>query len=167
MELISPFILVIHIIVCLLITVAVLLQPGKGGDLGSVFGGSTQSIFGASGAVPFLAKFTRFLAVVFMVTSLSLGYMSTKDFKSSVITDDSVQKTMEFQEAPSLFDENIDNQEIPLDSQPQDTDAGNIDNTGDTDTGGTAETIQTDEFKNNKAQSSDVGLPETEKTDDQ
>lgn len=75
----------IHIIVSVLLIIAVLLQPGKGDDLGTIFGGSSQSIFGASGAVPFLTKLTRVLAVVFIITSLSLGYFYAKGIRSSVI----------------------------------------------------------------------------------
>ncbi|HSG31680.1 MAG TPA: preprotein translocase subunit SecG, partial [Thermodesulfobacteriota bacterium] len=71
---------------CLIIIVAVLLQPGKSGDLGSMFGGGTsESIFGSSGAVPFLAKLTRVLGVVFFATSLFLGYFAIKDNSSSVL----------------------------------------------------------------------------------
>ena len=88
MEILIPFIKVIHIIVCVFLIVLVLLQPGKGGDLGSVFGGgSSDSVFGSSGAVPFLAKLTRLLAVIFVITSLSLGYFSVRSIRSSVITD--------------------------------------------------------------------------------
>ena len=88
MEILIPFIKVIHIIVCVFLIVLVLLQPGKGGDLGSVFGGgSSDSVFGSSGAVPFLAKLTRLLAVIFVITSLSLGYFSVRSIQSSVITD--------------------------------------------------------------------------------
>jgi preprotein translocase subunit SecG len=75
----------IHIIVSIFLIITVLLQPGKGDDLGTIFGGSSQSIFGASGAVPFLTKVTRILAVVFIITSLSLGYFSAKGIRSSVI----------------------------------------------------------------------------------
>ena len=86
MEFIIPIIKVIHIFVSLFLIVIVLLQPGKGGDLGSVFGGGTsESVFGASGAVPFLTKLTRLLAVIFFLTSLSLGYFSVTSIKSSVI----------------------------------------------------------------------------------
>lgn len=88
MEILIPFIKVIHIIVCVFLIVLVLLQPGKGGDLGSVFGGgSSDSVFGSSGAVPFLAKLTRLFAVIFVITSLSLGYFSVRSIKSSVISD--------------------------------------------------------------------------------
>ncbi len=88
MEFLTPFITVVHIIVCVFIVIAVLLQPGKGGDLGSIFGGSSQTIFGASGALPFLTKLTRLLGVIFIVTSLSLGYISIQGERSTVIKDE-------------------------------------------------------------------------------
>lgn len=84
MDVIIAIIKGIHIIVSVLLIITVLLQPGKG-DIGSVFGGTTESIFGASGAVPFLTKVTRILAVLFMVSSLSLGYFSAKSVRSSVV----------------------------------------------------------------------------------
>lgn len=87
MDIIFKLVLAIHVIVSLFLIITVLLQPGKGGDLGSVFGGTSESIFGASGAVPFLTKVTRFLAVIFMVTSLSLGYFSARGISSSVVED--------------------------------------------------------------------------------
>ena len=85
MDIVTTLVITVHVIVSLLLIIVVLLQPGTSGDLGSIFGGSTQSIFGATGAVPFLTKLTRILALIFLVTSLSLGYMSTKKFRSSVI----------------------------------------------------------------------------------
>ena len=88
MEILIPFIKVIHIIVCIFLIVLVLLQPGKGGGLGSVFGGgSSDSVFGSSGAAPFLTKLTRLLALIFVITSLSLGYFSVRSIKSTVISD--------------------------------------------------------------------------------
>lgn len=88
MEILIPFIKVIHIIVCIFLIVLVLLQPGKGGDLGSVFGGgSSDSVFGSSGAAPFLTKLTRLLALIFVITSLSLGYFSVRSIQSTVISD--------------------------------------------------------------------------------
>ncbi len=88
MEILIPFIKVIHIVVCIFLIVLVLLQPGKGGGLGSVFGGgSSDSVFGSSGAAPFLTKLTRLLALIFVITSLSLGYFSVRSIKSTVISD--------------------------------------------------------------------------------
>ena len=90
MELIIYAVQVIHIVVSILLIVVVLLQPGKGGDLGSVFGGgggSSESVFGAAGAVPFLSKVTRVLAILFLLSSLTLGYFAAKNVSSSVVTD--------------------------------------------------------------------------------
>ena len=88
MEILIPFIKIIHILVSVFLIVFVLLQPGKGGDLGSVFGGgSSESVFGSSGAMPFLAKLTRLFAIIFVITSLSLGYFSVRSIKSTVISD--------------------------------------------------------------------------------
>jgi len=101
-ELIIYSIQVIHVIVSILLILVVLLQPGKGGDLGSVFGGgggggSSESIFGASGAVPFLSKVTRGLAVLFLLSSLTLGYFASKNVSSSVVTDvPASQQTTDF-----------------------------------------------------------------------
>jgi len=101
-ELIIYSIQVIHIIVSILLILVVLLQPGKGGDLGSVFGGgggggTSESIFGASGAVPFLSKVTRVLAILFLLSSLTLGYFASRNVSSSVVTDiPASQQTTDF-----------------------------------------------------------------------
>lgn len=88
MELIIFSVKIIHIVVSILLIIVVLLQPGKSGDLGSIFGGGTsESIFGSSGAVPFLVKVTRGLAILFMLTSLSLGYFAASSGGRSVVTD--------------------------------------------------------------------------------
>ena len=86
MELIIFSVKIIHIIVSILLILVVLLQPGKSGDLGSIFGGGTsESIFGSSGAVPFLVKVTRGLAILFMLTSLTLGYFAASTTGKSVV----------------------------------------------------------------------------------
>jgi preprotein translocase subunit SecG len=87
-ELIIFAVKIIHIIVSILLIIVVLLQPGKSGDLGSIFGGGTsESIFGSSGAVPFLVKVTRGLAILFMLTSLTLGYFAASTGSKSVVRD--------------------------------------------------------------------------------
>ena len=99
MELIIYSVQVIHVLVSILLILVVLLQPGKSGDLGSVFGGggSSESVFGASGAVPFLSKVTRVLAVLFLLSSLTLGYFAAKNVGSSSVTDRPVtQQTTDF-----------------------------------------------------------------------
>ena len=68
---------ILHIIVCIGLILVVLLQTGKGAEIGAVFGGgSSSTIFGSSGAGNFLTKLTTGMAIVFMITSLALGYFA-------------------------------------------------------------------------------------------
>ena len=81
----TALIVVIHIVVSIALILIVLLQTGKGADMGAVFGGAgSQTIFGSSGATTFLGKLTTAAAVVFMITSLSLAYISKNGGKSVV-----------------------------------------------------------------------------------
>ena len=77
-------VLIIHILVSISLIIAILLQSGKGANIGAVFGGAgSQALFGGAGPADFLNKATRILAVVFLLTSLSLGYfMFEKPTKS-------------------------------------------------------------------------------------
>ncbi|HXV81252.1 MAG TPA: preprotein translocase subunit SecG [Candidatus Binatia bacterium] len=68
-------IIIIHVVVSLGLILVVLLQTGKA-DMGAVFGGSSSTIFGSSGAGNFLTRLTTGMAIVFMMTSLALGYLS-------------------------------------------------------------------------------------------
>src|SRR4029077_8208276 len=65
---------VIHVVACIFLIVVVLLQTGKGADMGAVFGGGSQTLFGSGGAGNFLTRLTTATAVVFMLTSLILTY---------------------------------------------------------------------------------------------
>src|SRR3954453_14480221 len=68
---------VIHVIVSVGLILVVLLQTGKGAEIGAVFGGGYSStVFGSSGAGNFLTKLTAAMAIVFMITSLALGYFA-------------------------------------------------------------------------------------------
>jgi preprotein translocase subunit SecG len=79
-------VIIIHIIACFLMIGAILLQSGKGAEIGAAFGGSSQTVFGSRGPANFLSKFTVVVAVVFMVTSLSLAMLAKeKTFSSTVI----------------------------------------------------------------------------------
>lgn len=105
MEIVESLIKFLHIIVSIILILAVLLQPGKSGDLGSMFGGgSSESVFGSSGAVPFLSKLTRVLAVVFFATSLSLGYFAIRGSSSSVLQGETAP-TAEFEPAEVVTNE--------------------------------------------------------------
>jgi preprotein translocase subunit SecG len=71
-------IVTVHVIAALGIIGLVLLQHGKGADMGAAFGsGASGSLFGASGSANFLSRATSVLAVVFFITSLSLTYIAT------------------------------------------------------------------------------------------
>lgn len=83
----SILLIVIHVIVCIALIMIVLLQTGKGADMGAAFGGGgSQTLFGSSGASTFLSKATTIAAVVFMLTSLFLAYVSSDRSATSVIT---------------------------------------------------------------------------------
>jgi preprotein translocase subunit SecG len=77
-------IVTIHIIVCISLVVVVLLQQGKGAEVGAVFGGSSSTVFGASGAGNVLTRVTSALAVVFFATSMYLAYASTQRATGSI-----------------------------------------------------------------------------------
>ncbi|MEO8144902.1 MAG: preprotein translocase subunit SecG [Betaproteobacteria bacterium] len=67
-----------HVLIALVIIGLVLLQHGKGADMGSGFGGgSSGSLFGATGSANFLSRATAVLATVFFLTSLGLAYLAT------------------------------------------------------------------------------------------
>jgi preprotein translocase subunit SecG len=71
-------IIILHVIVSIGLILVVLLQTGKGAEVGAVFGGSSATIFGSSGAGNFLTRLTTGMAIVFMATSLTLGYFTAK-----------------------------------------------------------------------------------------
>jgi len=75
---------ILHVIACLFLIGIVLLQQGKGADMGAVFGGSSATIFGSGGAGNFLTRLTTGTAIVFMVTSLGLTYFSARSTTSTV-----------------------------------------------------------------------------------
>jgi preprotein translocase subunit SecG len=82
------FLIVIHVFVCIALIMIVLLQTGKGADMGAAFGGgSSQTLFGSTGASTFLSKATTGAAIIFMVTSLGLAWMSShRTGAESVVT---------------------------------------------------------------------------------
>jgi len=77
-------VVVIHIVVCVSLVIVILLQQGKGAEVGAVFGGSSQTVFGATGAGGVLVKLTAGLATVFFLTSIFLAYSSTQRATGSI-----------------------------------------------------------------------------------
>ena len=93
----------IHVIAALSLILTVLLQAGKGAAMGSGLGaGSSQTMFGSSGAGNFLTKLTTGIAILFMVTSLTLAVFSTKKKSSSLIK--GVEEPAQNQESPVSTD---------------------------------------------------------------
>lgn len=79
-------VLAVHVMVALAIVVLVLLQHGKGADMGAAFGsGSAGSLFGAAGAANFLSRATAVCATVFFITCLVLTYIHTPKQGSNVM----------------------------------------------------------------------------------
>lgn len=78
---------ILHVIVSLFLIGVVLLQSGKGAEMGASFGSSgSQSVFGAGGGTSFLSKMTTGAAVIFMLTSLTLAYISGQPSSSSMMS---------------------------------------------------------------------------------
>lgn len=79
---------ILHLMISLGLVLIVLLQSGKGADIGAAFGGgSSQTVFGGRGAATFLSKLTSAFAILFMLSSLSLAILSSQIRSSSVIED--------------------------------------------------------------------------------
>jgi preprotein translocase subunit SecG len=78
----QTFVTVIHVITCVLLVLVVLIQSGKGAEISTSFGGSSQTVFGSSGGANFFTRFTSGAAAVFMVTSLTLTLLGGQSKKS-------------------------------------------------------------------------------------
>lgn len=80
---------ILHLLVTLGLILIVLLQSGKGADIGAAFGGgSSQTVFGGRGAATFLSKLTSALAILFMLTSLTLTILASQRGTSTVVGED-------------------------------------------------------------------------------
>jgi preprotein translocase subunit SecG len=89
----SPFIVTLHLFLCLMLVLVILLQPGKGGDVASAFGGGGggSAVFGPRGPANLLSRATTGVAVLFMVTSITLAIQSANREGSDAETDQEVQ----------------------------------------------------------------------------
>jgi preprotein translocase subunit SecG len=84
----STLLIIIHTIVSIALILIILLQTGKGADMGAAFGGgASQTLFGSTGSSTFLGKLTTVAAVIFMLTSLSLAYLSGHRTSNSIMVD--------------------------------------------------------------------------------
>jgi preprotein translocase subunit SecG len=84
---------VLHVMSCLILIVVVLLQHGKGADMGAMLGGGgANTVFGGRGAGNFLTKITTACAVIFMVTSLSLSYLMNLGSENLIFEDEVIEE---------------------------------------------------------------------------
>ncbi len=98
----TVFLVIIHVIVCVALIMIVLLQTGKGADIGAAFGGGgSNTLFGTSGASTFLSKATTVAAIVFMITSLTLAYLSSQRQTTSVVTEAPAVESKAAEAAPA------------------------------------------------------------------
>jgi preprotein translocase subunit SecG len=89
----TTFISILHVLISFFIIGVVLLQSGKGAEMGASFGGGgSQSVFGAGGGGNFMTKLTTAAAVIFMLTSLTLAYSSGHTSSSSIMSGKKVNK---------------------------------------------------------------------------
>ena len=86
---VTTFLEIVHVSVCLFLMLVVLLQQGKGGGMGAAFGGgATAQVFGGRGAGNILTRATAICAGIFMLTSVSLAYFSSsgdRDLKARIV----------------------------------------------------------------------------------
>lgn len=125
----ANFLLVLHLIFAVTIIALVLLQQGKGADMGAAFGGgSSQSLFGAQGSANFLSRLTSFLVAAFFATSLVLAYSYTRQGEQDNILSGSVidppAPALESSESSETATETIE-LELPVPSAT--ADGGNAD----------------------------------------
>jgi len=105
----------LHIVVCIVMILAILLQAGKSAGIGSALGGGgSQTLFGAGGGQGFLAKFTTAAAIIFMLTSIGLAKLSTP-------SEGGFEKKVEEQKAKLKQDkgEEVDLEELGMSELPE------------------------------------------------
>ena len=82
----TTFLIVLHVIICVLLVVTVLLQFGKGAEMGAIMGsgGASQAVFSSSAKGNFMTKLTTILAIGFMINSIVLTTMKSREAKRSL-----------------------------------------------------------------------------------
>lgn len=101
---------VAHVLLTISLIVLVLIQRGKGADIGAAFGsGASNTMFGSQGSASFLTRTTAVIATLFFVTSLSLAYMSGQRVERASVID------MEQVEMPMQTEVEVDIPEVPAD----------------------------------------------------
>ena len=93
---------ILHVMIASGLILIVLLQSGKGADIGAAFGGgSSQTVFGGRGAATFLSKATTVLAILFMVMSIALTLLASQRGGTTVVPEDKPQPVSSAPAAPA------------------------------------------------------------------
>jgi preprotein translocase subunit SecG len=115
----QQIILIIHVLVSIGLIALVLLQHGKGADVGAAFGsGASNTMFGSAGSTPFLVKVTGILAGIFFLTSLSLTYLVSSHAKGHFTAP--VHKSMAAPTVPTIGDQKP-TENLPASTSPAET----------------------------------------------
>ncbi len=99
---------IVHVLICFFLIFVVLIQGGKGSEVGAVFGGSSQTLFGSRGATTFLGKLTTIFAALFMLTSLVLTVTTLRG--GGTVVRPTASRPAPMQQMPSMPS---NNQKIP------------------------------------------------------
>lgn len=93
------FVVALHVLLCIFLVLIILLQPGKGGDVGAAFGGGggSGSVFGPRGPANLLQTATTVVAIMFMGTSITLAYYSSQKMLSSANVEDELLRMQQEQ----------------------------------------------------------------------
>ncbi len=91
-----------HVVAAIALILIVLLQTGRGAEMGAAFGGASQTLFGGSGGSTFMSKLTTGAAVVFMLTCLGLSYLSASPQSRSIMKDVPIQQAPQAPQAPAI-----------------------------------------------------------------
>ncbi|HZJ96675.1 MAG TPA: preprotein translocase subunit SecG [Oligella sp.] len=96
-----PVLIVVQVVAAFAVIVLVMLQQGKGADMGSAFGGgSAGSVFGSAGAANFFSRMTKWAAVVFFATTLALAYFGSKSMTTATSSGPEAGLMEQFNELP-------------------------------------------------------------------
>lgn len=99
----ETFVWIMHVLATVGVIILVMLQHGKGADMGATFGSSSSgSLFGASGSANFLSRMTAAFAAVFFMTSLGLTYLSSHKTESGGVMEKEIQSADQVQPQPAV-----------------------------------------------------------------
>ena len=118
MELLTKILLGLFFVIAITLVVLILLQRGRGSDLGAVFGGGgSQSVFGSRGAANFMTRLTAVLATVFFGIALGLAYIYNGTQVTPSVTESVLETTIDESEVPEVEEqveiETTENSEVP------------------------------------------------------